>query len=93
MIGTWRYYCPADEPGVEPPVSEMRVLPGRFTVAYFAAQAAVEDDWNNHDGWERGCDKPFDLVIADPRGKLTTFVANNEATVCHSADEKEQPDG
>jgi hypothetical protein len=85
---TWRYYLPDEHNNVEPPISEMYVLPGTFTSAYFAAQAAVQDEWDNHDGWERGCDKPFDLVIADPRGKLTTFVGNNEATIYHNAEEK-----
>jgi hypothetical protein len=81
----WRYYVPDNWGKDEPSVEDMRELPGSHANAWCAAQAAVEDDWDNCDGWERGCDKPFDLVVVSPGGQRHRFVGNNEATVSHGA--------
>lgn len=85
----WRYYIPDEHDNAVPPTEDMYVVPGKFVSAWGAAQAAVQDDWDNHDGWERGCNKPFDLVVVHPDGEHFTFVANNEATVSHTAEKKE----
>ena len=85
---TWRYFIPDDHGKDVPTAEDMTVLKGTFPTPWHAAQAAVEDDWDNHDGWERGCDKPFDFVVVDPDGTMTTFTGNNEASVDHTANQK-----
>lgn len=55
----------------------------RIVDAEDAAERACEYDWGNRDGWERGMDREFIIIVISPNGEHSAFKAWNETSVEH----------
>jgi hypothetical protein len=76
----WKYYFPEDGETVE----DAREFPARTRVidAEDAAHEACVRDFNDHDGWERGC-ASFIIAVISPDGVEEQFNARHEESVEH----------
>lgn len=86
----WKYYVPEHGETVE----ESHTICTYFWQSVFdaeeAAKFAAEDDWDNHDGWDRGIGCGPDIVVIDPDGTETKFSVTREATIAHNVCEFEE---
>lgn len=75
----WRYFLPDQhgEDGGDDPL----YFESQFVTPDFVAQDALEDYWNNHDGWELGVEEDIPLVLIAPDGALTHWTVRAEQSV------------
>ena len=55
-----------------------------------AAIAACELDFSHRDGWERGMESYFPIVVIAPDGTETRWKAWSEASVTHKAEPEDE---
>lgn len=86
MTGIWRAYYPEDGETAD----DARMLKPRWSWqrpirdAEDAARRACEIDYDQRDGWERGQDREFPIVVIAPDGTETHWTGMHEPTVHHN---------
>ena len=89
MPGDWKAYYPEDGETTD----DARVITPRwdwqqgFLDDEDAAQRACEIDYDERDGWERGMDEPFPIVVIAPDGTETRWTGRHEPSVEHHVSE------
>jgi len=77
--GEWKFFRPGEGEKAE----DATIIHGSVWDAEDAARMAVEYDYSNCDGWERG-DREFEIVVISPAGEHTAFMGSNEPDIIHT---------
>ena len=85
MTNGWKVYYPEDGETLE----DAHDLPTCIDW-YDASHEAVEYDYAGRDGWERGVDREFKMIVVSPTGEERRFTAWNEASVDHQCREDDE---
>jgi len=87
----WRVYYPDDGETID---DARKLSPPpwkRFYDEQSVAEFACEYDYRERDGWERGMENRFAIVVVSEDGEETMFQAWNEVSVDHKAELDEAP--
>jgi hypothetical protein len=90
LVSGWRFYFPEDGESVEdatvwrPKWDWQRALPDD---AQHVAERACEIDFSDRDGWERGEDAAFKIVVIAPNDAETVFTGRHVPSVDHQVSE------
>ena len=82
---TWRYYLPSQHGNG----NETFALSGNHAHYSISAEAAFEDYWSYHDGYELGMEFDYEVVLRAPSGIESRWMVRAEMTVAYSAERKE----
>lgn len=90
MSDTWQAYYPDDGETAD----DARDLPQSWGKTIWdaedAARVACEFDYYSRDGWERGMEELFPIVVIAPDGTESRWKAYNEQRVGHNVDEDDE---
>ena len=79
----WKAYFPEEGESIEDSMTLSPPVWKSLNDAEDAAQFACEYDYGRRDGWERGSDTRFSIVIVDRQGIETHWRGRHEPSVNH----------
>lgn len=85
-MSRWTYYIP-DDGETKDDARSYRARATDGWDAEDAARYAAEDDWDHHDGWERGTGATITIVVVSPEGVEHRFRSTSETTITHNVTE------
>lgn len=90
MSGIWRAYYPeCGETADDARLVKPRWDHQKIWDAHDAALRACEIDYSDRDGWERGLETDFMIVIIAPDGTETAWIGSHIPSVDHCVEEVE----